>query len=66
MQKIESMNLKFIVRKNRIVNGDVPIQMQITIDSERISFTTGQEIDLEMWDEKLGRALGKTPREWRR
>ncbi len=65
MQKIESMNLKFIVRKNRIVNGDVPIQMQITIDSERIFFTTGQEIDLEMWDEKLGRALGKTPREWR-
>ena len=65
MQKIESMNLKFIVRKNRIVNGVVPIQMQITIDSERIFFTTGQEIDLEMWDEKLGRALGKTPREWR-
>lgn len=62
MQKIESMNLKFIIRKNRIVNGVVPIQMQITIESERIFFTTGQKIELENWDEKLGRALGKTPK----
>ena len=45
MQKIETMNLKFIIRKNRSVDGTMPIQMQITIDGERIFFSTGQKIE---------------------
>ena len=62
MQKIETMNLKFIIRKNRAVEGKAPIQMQITIDGERIIFTTNQKIEIENWEEKTGRAIGKTPR----
>ena len=62
MQKIETMNLKFIIRKNRSVDGTMPIQMQITIDGERIFFSTGQKIEIENWDEKFGRALGKAPK----
>jgi site-specific recombinase XerD len=62
MQKIETMNLKFIIRKNRIVQGVVPIQMQITIEGERIFFSTGQKIELENWEEKFGRAIGKSPK----
>ncbi len=62
MQKIETMNLKFIIRKNRIANGLVPIQMQITIDGERIFFSTSQKIEIESWEEKTGRAVGKTPK----
>jgi len=60
MQKIEIMNLKFIIRKNRIAGGVVPIQMQITIDGERIFFSTGQKIEIENWEERTGRAIGKT------
>lgn len=62
MQKIETMNLKFIIRKNRAVEGKAPIQMQITIDGERIFFTTNQKIEIENWEEKTGRAIGRTPR----
>lgn len=60
MQKIETMNLKFIIRKNRIANGLVPIQMQITIDGERIFFSTSQKIEIDNWEEKTGRAIGKS------
>ncbi|MBK9565712.1 MAG: site-specific integrase [Saprospiraceae bacterium] len=56
------MNLKFIIRKNRAVEGKAPIQMQITIDGERIFFTTNQKIEIENWEEKTGRAIGRTPR----
>ncbi|MFZ1457180.1 MAG: site-specific integrase [Saprospiraceae bacterium] len=56
------MNLKFIIRKNRAVEGKSPIQMQITIDGERIFFTTNQKIEIENWEEKTGRAIGRTPR----
>ena len=62
MQKIEVMNLKFIIRKNRVVSGFAPIQMQITIDGERIFFATGQKIEVEQWEQKMGRASGKSPR----
>ena len=62
MQKIETMNLKFIIRKNRAVEGNAPIQMQITIDGERIFFTTNQKIEIENWEERTGRAIGRTPR----
>lgn len=54
------MNLKFIIRKNRITNGLVPIQMQITIDGERIFFSTSQKIEIENWEEKTGRAIGNS------
>lgn len=62
MQKIGTMNLRFIIRKNRVIEGKAPIQMQITIDGERIFFTTNQKIEIENWEEKTGRAIGKTPK----
>ena len=60
MQKIDLLNAKFIIRKNRIVSGMVPIQMQITIEGERVFISTGQKIELELWDLKSCRAIGKT------
>ena len=60
MQKIDLLNTKFIIRKNRIVSGMVPIQLQITIEGERIFISTGQKIDVELWDLKSSRAIGKT------
>lgn len=60
MQKIETMNLNFIIRKNRLANGLVTIQMQITIDGETIFFSTSQKIEIDNWEEKTGRAVGKS------
>ena len=60
MQKIDLLNAKFIIRKNRIVSGMVPIQMQITIEGERVFISTGQKIELELWDLKSCRAIGKS------
>ncbi|HMT55035.1 MAG TPA: Arm DNA-binding domain-containing protein [Saprospiraceae bacterium] len=62
MQKIETMNLKFIIRKNRIIEGAAPIQMQITIDGERVFISIGQRIEVDLWDQKIYRAIGKTPK----
>ena len=59
MQKIDLLNAKFIIRKNRIVSGMVPIQMQITIEGERVFISTGQKIEIELWDLKSCRAIGK-------
>ncbi|MGB4838152.1 MAG: Arm DNA-binding domain-containing protein, partial [Saprospiraceae bacterium] len=60
MQKIDLLNAKFIIRKNRIVSGMVPIQMQITIEGERVFLSTGQKIEIELWDLKSCRAIGKS------
>lgn len=60
MQKIDLLNAKFIIRKNRIVSGMVPIQMQITIEGERVFISTGQKIEIELWDLKSCRAIGKS------
>jgi len=38
----------------------VPIQMQITIEGERVFISTGQKIELELWDLKSCRAIGKS------
>ena len=56
------MNLKFIIRKNRIIEGAAPIQMQITIDGERVFISIGQRIEVDLWDQKIYRAIGKTPK----
>ncbi|MBK8888416.1 MAG: hypothetical protein IPN46_18525 [Saprospiraceae bacterium] len=56
------MNAKFIIRKNREVAGMVPIQLQITIEGERVFISTGQKIEVELWDLKSNRAIGKTAR----
>ena len=60
MQKIDLLNAKFIIRKNRIVSGMVPIQMQITIEGERVFISTGQKIEIELWNLKSCRAIGKS------
>lgn len=61
MQKFETMNVKFIIRKNREVKGFVPIQMKITIEGERVFFAIGQKVEVDLWDEKIGCCIGKTP-----
>jgi site-specific recombinase XerD len=60
MQKLDLMNVKFIVRKNRETGGLVPIQMQITLEGVRLFFSTGQKIELDYWDVRSGRAVGKS------
>ena len=40
----------------------VPIQLQITIEGERVFISTGQKIEVELWDLKSNRAIGKTAR----
>ncbi len=60
MQKLDPMNVKFIIRKNREIGGFVPIQMQVTLEGVRLFITTGQKIELEYWDVRSGRAIGKS------
>jgi hypothetical protein len=59
MQKLDQMNVKFIIRKNREVGGFVPIQMQITFEAVRLFITAGQKIEVEYWDVRSGMVIGK-------
>ena len=60
MQKLDLMNVKFIIRKNREAGGLVPIQMQVTLEGVRQFITTGQKIEPDYWDVRTGRAAGKS------
>lgn len=60
MQKLDLMNVKFIIRKNREAGGLVPIQMQVTLEGVRLFITTGQKIEPDYWDVRTGRAAGKS------
>lgn len=59
MQKLDLMNVKFIIRKNREAGGLVPIQMQVTLEGVRLFVSTGQKIEPSNWDVRTGRAVGK-------
>ena len=55
------MHLLFWIYKSRINrNGEAPIMIRITINSERISFTTNIFIELKLWDKDKQRIKGNS------
>lgn len=51
----------FYLRKDRVnAQGLVPIMVRITINKQKVQFSSKLEVDPNLWDTKLGRAIGRT------
>jgi site-specific recombinase XerD len=60
MKKLDFLKVTFMVRKDRIQNGNVPIYLQLFLDGKRTRISTDQTVDIKNWDEQLGRIKGNS------
>ena len=60
MKKLDFLKVTFMVRKDRIQNGQVPIYLQLFLDGKRTRISTDQTVDIKNWDEQLGRIKGNS------
>lgn len=60
MKKLDFLKVTFMVRKDRIQNGQVPIYLQLFLDGKRTRISTDQTVDMKNWDEQLGRIKGNS------
>ena len=60
MKKLEFLKVSFIIRKDRLTDGQAPIYLQLFLDSQRARISVNQKIEIELWDESQGRAIGKS------
>ena len=42
-------------------NGKLPIMLRITIDGDKVEFSTKLEIEEKKWDTRTGKVSGRTP-----
>lgn len=55
-----SFSILFFIRESKArKNGNVPIEVMITVNGERNSFSTGQQIAIEKWDKTKQQVKGK-------
>ena len=55
-----SFSILFFIRENKArKNGNVPIEVMITVNGERNSFSTGKQIAIEKWDKTKQQVKGK-------
>ncbi len=60
MNTFSTLNISFLVRKNRSnKQGEAPIYMRISVDEERVEIATGRYINLQNWNSKLNKAFPK-------
>ena len=58
MQSRNTLSILFFVRKNRIIQGKVPVYVRITVNGKRVDLTINRKVELERWDENRGTAKG--------
>lgn len=55
-----SFSIPFFIRESKArKNGNVPIEVMITVNGERNSFSTGKQIAIEKWDKTKQQVKGK-------
>jgi integrase len=55
-----SFSILFFIRESKArKNGNVPIEVMITVNGERNSFSTGKQIAIEKWDKTKQQVKGK-------
>lgn len=55
-----SFSILFLIRESKArKNGNVPIEVMITVNGERNSFSTGKQIAIEKWDKTKQQVKGK-------
>ena len=55
-----SFSILFFIRESKVrKNGTVPIEVIITVNGERCSFSTGKQVSIERWDKTKQQVKGK-------
>lgn len=55
-----SFSILFFIRESKVrKNGNVPIEVIITVNGERCSFSTGKQVSIERWDKTKQQVKGK-------
>jgi len=60
MKKANTFSVLFFVRKDRIVDGKVPISLRITVNGKHVDIAIKQKTLLSNWDSLKGFGKGKT------
>jgi site-specific recombinase XerD len=60
MKKLDFLKITFIIRKDRLIDGQAPIYLQLFLDSQRVRISVNQKISIDLWDENHGRAKGNS------
>ncbi|MEY3422826.1 MAG: hypothetical protein RIR48_3155 [Bacteroidota bacterium] len=58
MKKLDFLKVSFIIRTDRIQNGEAPVYMMLFLEGRRAYIATGQKVKTSEWDEKNGRFIG--------
>ena len=58
MRSTNTFGIQFIIRKNKLKNGLVPIYARITVDAKRVEVSMKRKIDPQQWNHKQGMAKG--------
>lgn len=58
MQSRHTLSILFFVRKNRIIQGKVPVYVRITVNGKWVDLTINRKVELERWDENRSMAKG--------
>lgn len=55
-----SFSILFFIRESKVrKNGNAPIEVIITINGERCSFSTGKQVHIDKWDKTKQQVKGK-------
>ena len=55
-----SFSILFFIRESKArKNGKAPIELMITVNGERSSFSTGKQVSVEKWDKTKQQVKGK-------
>ena len=55
-----SFSILFFIRESKVrKNGNVPIEVTVTVNGERCSFSTGKQVSVEKWDKSKQQVKGK-------
>ena len=55
-----SFSILFFIRESKVrKNGNAPIEVTVTVNGERCSFSTGKQVSIEKWDKTKQQVKGK-------
>ena len=58
---MKNLSISFQLKKNKCKkDGKVPIYLRITLDGERLEFSSQRNIEFDKWDSRVQRVKGRS------
>jgi integrase/recombinase XerD len=61
MKTLNTFGVSFFVRRNREVNGSVPVFIRIIVNGNRVDISAKQKVEIKNWDSARGFGKGQSP-----